>query len=86
MENDPASKDKPEAVLKGKGSMHLRPALLFIGIFYFILMLVLFTGGESVPEVFPAPDFTLDNIMGPGEVSLAANKNRPVIIYFFASW
>ena len=86
MDNDPASKDEPEAVLKGKKARRLSPAVLVIGAFYLILMLVLFTGGESVPEVFPAPDFTLKNIMGPGEVSLAANKGHPVIIYFFASW
>ncbi len=86
MDNDPESKDKPEAALKGKRPMHLRPAMLVIGAFYIILMLVLFTGGKSMPEVFPAPDFTLKNIMGPGEVTLSANKGHPVIIYFFASW
>ncbi len=86
MENNTASKDEPEAVLKDKSTRRLSPAVMVIGAFYLILMLVLFTGGESMPEVFPAPDFTLDNIMGPGEVTLSANKNHPVIIYFFASW
>ncbi len=86
MDNEPISKDKPEAVLNGKKARRLSPAVLVIGAFYLILMLVLFSGGKSMPEVFPAPDFTLDNIMGPGEVTLSANKNRPVIIYFFASW
>ncbi|KKM64053.1 hypothetical protein LCGC14_1505240 [marine sediment metagenome] len=86
MENAPSSKDEPEAVLNGKKTRRLSPAVLVIGAFYLILMIVLFTGGESMPEVFPAPDFTLANIMGPGEVTLSANKGHPVIIYFFASW
>ena len=86
MDNEPAFKSKRDTVLKDKKPWYLRPAVLVIGGFYLILMLVLLTGGDSVPEVFPAPDFTLKNLMGPGEVSLADFEGRPVILYFFASW
>ncbi len=86
MDNGPAYKDKAEKVLRGKTPWYKKPAVLTIGAFYVILMLVLFTGGESVPEVFPAPDFSLENIMGPEEVSLSDYSGRPVILYFFASW
>ena len=73
-------------MLGGKKPWYTKPAVITIVAFYMVLMIVLFTGGESVPEVFPAPDFSLENIMGPGKVSLSDYSGRPVILYFFASW
>ena len=86
MDIDPAYRDKAEEVLSSKKPWYTKPAVITIGAFYLILMLVLFSGGKSMPEVFPAPGFSLENIMGPGEVRLSDYGDRPVLIYFFASW
>ena len=86
MDNGSEYKDKTEEVQKGKTPWYRKPAVLVIGAFYVVLTIVLLTGGESMPDVFPAPDFTLQNIMGPGNVSLSDYAGNPVIIYFFASW
>ncbi len=86
MDNGLEYGDKTEEVLAGKTPWYKKPAVLVIGAFYVVLAVVLLTGGESMPDVFPAPDFTLQNIMGPGNVSLSDYAGSPIIIYFFASW
>lgn len=86
MDDGQKLKNKTETVQGDKQPWYKNPAVITIGAFYVILMLVLFTGGESLPDVFPAPDFSLDNIMGPGKVSLSDNLGSPIIMYFFASW
>jgi len=42
------------------------------------------TGG--LPEEFPAPDFTMDDLLTGKEIRLADYHGRPVLLYFFASW
>lgn len=37
-------------------------------------------------ETPPAPAFRLDRLDGPGKISLASYRGRPVIINFWASW
>jgi cytochrome oxidase Cu insertion factor (SCO1/SenC/PrrC family) len=87
MNKEPAYKEKAEAVLK-VDLWQRAPAIAIICGFYFLLMVLLFAGGESAPEVFPAPDFSVEDIMGKGrdKVTLSDFKGRPILIYFFASW
>lgn len=42
--------------------------------------------GSSFPPEFPAPDFTLTSPVTGTKVTLSELKNKPVIIYWFASW
>jgi cytochrome c biogenesis protein CcmG/thiol:disulfide interchange protein DsbE len=45
------------------------------------------THQEHAPRVGAmAPGFTLRRLVGPGEVSLAAYRGRPVVLNFWASW
>lgn len=41
---------------------------------------------SSLPDEFPAPDFTVEDIFTGDEIRLADYKGRPVVLYFFASW
>jgi cytochrome c biogenesis protein CcmG, thiol:disulfide interchange protein DsbE len=42
---------------------------------------------EHAPRVGAvAPEFTLRKLVGPGKVSLAAFRGRPVVLNFWASW
>jgi hypothetical protein len=41
---------------------------------------------DGFPPEFPAPDFTVKDVVGGGDISLADHKGSPVLIYFFASW
>jgi len=49
------------------------------------LTVIIACSGGFPPE-FPAPDFTLMSPMTGREVSYAALKGKPVIIYWFTSW
>jgi cytochrome c biogenesis protein CcmG/thiol:disulfide interchange protein DsbE len=37
-------------------------------------------------EVVSAPDFRLDRLDGPGKISLAGYRGRPVVVNFWGSW
>ena len=80
--------DQNIAGADGWRAYYKRPwfALALIAGAYALLVVMLLTAGESLPETFPAPEFSLRNIMGPGEVSLSEYSGRPVVLYFFASW
>jgi hypothetical protein len=54
--------------------------LIFVGLF-----LVSYKGG-GMPREFPAPDFSLNDIFSENIIELTAYSERPVLLYFFASW
>ncbi len=41
---------------------------------------------DGLPPEFPAPDFTLRDVMGGGDISYSALKGEPAVVYLFASW
>ncbi len=47
---------------------------------------VIIAACSSLPDEFPAFDFTVDDVFTGEEIRLADLKGRPVLIYFFASW
>jgi hypothetical protein len=49
-------------------------------------LLLLAAACSSGPAEFPAADFTLKSPVTGSEVSFAALRGRPVIIYWFTSW
>lgn len=49
-------------------------------------MFVIIAACSSLPDEFPAFDFTVDDVFTGEEIHLADFKGRPVLIYFFASW
>lgn len=63
------------------------PYLLVIVAVYVFLIAILAFGKEDIPEEFPAPEFTLDDIMTEGQkIVYSREMQRPALIYFFASW
>ncbi len=54
--------------------------LIFFGLF-----LVSYKGG-GMPKEFPAPDFSLNDIFSEDIIGLSEYSERPVLLYFFASW
>lgn len=41
---------------------------------------------RGLPDEFPAPEFSVEDVFTGEQISLADLKGRPVLIYFFASW
>ena len=41
---------------------------------------------RGLPNEFPAPDFSVEDIFTGEGIHLADLKGKPVLIYFFASW
>lgn len=52
---------------------------------FIVIILIAYSGG-GLPDEFPAPDFTINDIFTGNGIELSAFKGRPVILYFFASW
>jgi cytochrome oxidase Cu insertion factor (SCO1/SenC/PrrC family) len=50
------------------------------------IIVVTIAACSSLPDEFPAFDFTVDDVFTGEEINLTELKGRPVLIYFFASW
>lgn len=57
----------------------------FITTIFLGIILFSYSGG-GLPDEFPAPDFALDDIFTGENIGLATFRERPVLLYFFASW
>ncbi len=58
----------------------------FFRLCFLSALFVIIAACSSLPDEFPAFDFTVDDVFTGEEIHLAALKGRPVLIYFFASW
>jgi cytochrome oxidase Cu insertion factor (SCO1/SenC/PrrC family) len=58
----------------------------FFHLFFLSVLFVIIAACSSLPDEFPAFDFTVDDVFTGEEIHLADLKGRPVLIYFFASW
>ncbi|MFC1769635.1 hypothetical protein ACFLZI_01105 [Nitrospirota bacterium] len=72
-----------KALLKNKTILY---SIIVYGFFAIVLIMVGISGGKSLPKEFPAVPFDLEDIYGGERVSYEANKGKPMILYFFASW
>ena len=60
--------------------------LRFFRLCFLSILFVIIAACSSLPDEFPAFDFTVDDVFTGEEIHLADLKGRPVLIYFFASW
>jgi cytochrome oxidase Cu insertion factor (SCO1/SenC/PrrC family) len=61
-------------------------SLRFFHLYLLSAIFVIVAACSSLPDEFPAFDFTVDDVFTGEEIHLADLKGRPVLIYFFASW
>lgn len=62
-----------------KGAPLLRTTVAILAVF-------ILSCTKGLPDEFPAPDFTVEDMFTGEEIHLADYKGRPVLLYFFASW
>lgn len=51
-----------------------------------LVLIFLALSCTRLPDEFPAPDFSVEDIFTGEEIHLESFRGRPVVLYFFASW
>lgn len=64
----------------------MKRGFIFLGITGLFLLLIILSFRGGLPERFKAPDFSLKDIFTGREIRLSDFRERPTLLYFFASW